>query len=112
MWEGQDYHRENLLSLSGVYQPNDSGEMKIPIALEYFLKQHEEIQKIYLHLDNDEVGRSSAQAIATELEDRYQVIDCHLSTGKDVNDFLLTYLQSKRRGRNKVLAAERELEIG
>lgn len=112
MWEGQDYHRENLLSLSGVYQPNDSGEMKIPIALKYFLKQHEEIQKIYLHLDNDEAGRSSAQAIAAELEDRYRVIDCHPSTGKDVNDFLLTYLQSKRRGRNKVFAAERELEIG
>lgn len=109
--EGQDYHRENLLSLSGVYQPNDSGEMKIPIALERFLKQRTNIQKIYLHLDNDKAGRSSAQAIVTALKDQYQVIDCHPSTGKDVNDFLLTYLQSKCRRRNGIFT-EWELEIG
>lgn len=109
--EGQDYHKEDLLSLSGVYQPNDPGEMKIPIALEHFLKQHTNTQKIYLHLDNDKAGRSSAQAIATALKDKYQVIDCHPVTGKDVNDFLLTFLKSKRKERNKILT-EWESEIG
>lgn len=100
--EGQDYHKENLLSLSGVYQPSNSGKMKIPMQLEYFLKQHPKIQKICLHLDNDKAGRVSSQAITTALKNQYQVIDCHPATGKDVNDFLLTYLKSKARERSSI----------
>ncbi len=56
--EGKDYKLENLLSLSGVYQPKkEIKESKIPVALTTFLKANPEIKTIYLHLDKDKAGR-------------------------------------------------------
>ena len=52
--EGKDYKSENLLSLSGVYQPKkEIKDSKIPIALTTFLKDNPHIKTIVLHLDND-----------------------------------------------------------
>lgn len=46
--EGKDYKSENLLSLSGVYQPKkEIKESKIPIALTTFLKANPHIKTIF-----------------------------------------------------------------
>lgn len=91
--EGRDFRAENLLSLSGVYQPKkEVKESKIPIALSTFLKENPQIKTIYLHLDNDKTGRLSAETLKTLLQKDYEIVDEPPLVGKDVNDFLLSYL--------------------
>lgn len=91
--ENRDYQAENLLSLSGVYQPKKEMEQsKIPIALSTFLKENPHIKTIFLHLDNDKTGRLSTETLKTLLQKDYEIVDEPPPVGKDVNDFLLSYL--------------------
>lgn len=61
---GKDYRKENLLSLSGVYQPKkEIQDSKVPIALTTFLKVNPHIKTIILHLDNDKTGRLCTAAL-------------------------------------------------
>ena len=91
--EGKDYKSENLLSLSGVYQPKkEIKESKIPIALTTFLKENPHIKTIFLHLDNDKTGRLCTDALKELLQKDYKIVDEPPSVGKDFNDFLLSYL--------------------
>lgn len=91
--EGKDYRTANLLSLSGVYQPKkELAESKIPIALTTFLNAHPQIKTIYLHLDNDKAGRMCTAALKELLQKDYQIVDAPPPVGKDVNDFLMSYL--------------------
>ena len=90
---GKDYQTENLLSLSGVYQPKkEISESKIPIALTTYLQANPQITTIYLHLDNDKTGRLCTQTLKFLLEKDYQIVDDPPHVGKDFNDFLLSYL--------------------
>lgn len=71
--EGKDYKSENLLSLSGVYQPKkEIKDSKIPIALTTFLDAYPEIKTIYLHLDKDRAAlyRNPARVIKARLQNR------------------------------------------
>ena len=91
--EGKDYKSENLLSLSGVYQPKkEIKESKIPIALTTFLKANPHIKTIVLHLDNDKTGRLCTAALKELLQKEYKIVDEPPPVGKDFNDFLLSYL--------------------
>ena len=91
--EGKDYKAANLLSLSGVYQPKkELAESRIPIALTTFLNAHPQIKAIYLHLDNDKAGRLCTAALKELLQKDYQIVDAPPPVGKDVNDFLMSYL--------------------
>ena len=91
--EGKDYKTANLLSLSGVYQPKrELAESKIPIALTTFLNAHPQIKTIYLHLDNDKAGRLCTAALKELLQKDYKIVDAPPPVGKDVNDFLMSYL--------------------
>ena len=91
--EGKDYREENLLSLSGVYQPKkEISESKIPIALTTFLGENPHIKTIVLHLDNDKTGRLCTQTLKALLQKDYEIVDSPPPVGKDVNDFLLSYL--------------------
>ena len=91
--EGKDYKSENLLSLSGVYQPKkEIKASKIPIALTTFLKDNPHIKTIVLHLDNDKVGRLCTAALTELLQNDYEIVDAPPPVGKDVNDFLMSYL--------------------
>ena len=91
--EGKDYRTANLLSLSGVYQPKrELAESRIPIALTTFLNAHPQIKTIYLHLDNDKAGRLCTAALKDLLQKDYQIVDAPPPVGKDVNDFLMSYL--------------------
>ena len=63
---------ENLLSLSGVYQPKkELKESKIPVALTTFLKANPQINTIYLHLDKDRAGRLCTAALKELLQKDY-----------------------------------------
>ena len=91
--QGKDYKSENLLSLSGVYQPKkEIKESKIPIALTTFLKANPHIKTIFLHLDNDKTGRLCTAALKELLQKDYNIVDEPPPVGKDFNDFLLSYL--------------------
>ncbi len=91
--EGKDYRTANLLSLSGVYQPKrELAESRIPIALTTFLNTHPQIKTIYLHLDNDKAGRLCTAALKELLQKDYKIVDAPPPVGKDVNDFLMSYL--------------------
>lgn len=87
--ENKEWYNDNLLSLAGVYQPAKKiDESKIPLALNYYLNQNQNIKKIYLHFDNDSAGRIATMALKTVLPKQYEVIDDPPKIGKDFNDFL------------------------
>ena len=88
-YQGKDYKAENLLSLSGVYQPKqESKDSKIPIALSVFLEKNPLIKTIHLHLDNDKTGRLCAHTLKELLRNKYEVFDEPPKKGKDYNAFL------------------------
>lgn len=94
----KEWYNESLLSLAGVYKPAINIEdSKLPLALNYYLNQHPEIKKIYLHLDNDKAGREAAEALKYLLSKRYEIIDNPTPMGKDVNDFLCAKLGIKNK---------------
>jgi hypothetical protein len=91
--QGSDYRQENLLSLSGVYQPQkELSESKVPIALAGFLKDNPQIKSIILHLDNDKAGRLISEVLKIKLKNDYEIVDEPPPMGKDFNDFLLSKL--------------------
>ena len=95
--EGKDYGKENLLSLSGVYQPKkELSESKVPIALSTYLKENPQIKTVVLHLDNDKTGRLCTAALKELLQNEYEIVDDPPPVGKDFNDFLLFYLGISR----------------
>lgn len=93
---GRDWRGDALLSLAGVFQRKR--EKVLPVALKQFLEDRPSVKTVYLHLDNDAVGRSAAQGIIDALADSpYQVIDEPPTHGKDVNDQLRWELQTKEK---------------
>lgn len=87
--EGQNWRKDHLLSLAGVYQPaKEIEQSKVPAALTRFLKEHPKIKDVVLHLDNDRAGRRATQAIQTVLPGRYQMRDEPPEKGNDCNDCL------------------------
>ena len=100
-----DYHKENLISLAGVYQPSKIiSESKMPLALALFVYNNKKIKKIVLHLDNDQAGRNATLGLTNAMKNVYEVIDDPPKIGKDFNDYLC-YLKNiknlnKERGNN------------
>lgn len=86
---GRDWRTDNLVSLAGVYLPKEKIEdSTTPAALVKFLDEKPQIQKIFLHFDNDNAGRKASLALKTILPSKYEVIDSPPPCGKDYNDFL------------------------
>ena len=85
---GRPWQKHNLLSLAGVYRSNNSREGNIPLALENFLKKHEEVKRIYLCLDNDKAGRDAAECYGRALEGKYEVHYAFPKKGKDYNEMI------------------------
>lgn len=96
---GMNWQENPLLSLAGVYKAKDKAD--VPIALERFLGEHKSINKLYLHLDNDEIGRGASACIAEALGGRYRVVDVPVPYGKDVNDYLLRRSPQRERERDE-----------
>ena len=86
---GRDWRNENLLSLAGIYQPKKViAESKIPAALEQYLADYPNTDRIVLRLDNDTPGRNAALAIRTVLPKKYETAAVFPKRGKDYNDML------------------------
>lgn len=90
---GYDWRSVHHVSLGGLNY----------VALDQYLKDHSEIKKLRLRLDNDERG----QDFAVRLQERYKALGYRVKSvppcrGKDYNDYLLVYrtnLQSIGRSR-------------
>lgn len=108
-----DFHKENLLSLAGVFKPTQNkNNLKMPTVLEKYLKENPNINEIHLHLDNDEVGRFASENLKQILSKNYKVIDSPTPQGKDCNDYLCLVLGLKNFTKNtkeKIKKVERVL---
>ena len=103
--KGQDWRQANCLSLAGIYQPRENGQIKFPLALDQYLKDNPHIETVVLCLDSDEVGRAASRAISDRLEG-YTVIDNPPRGAKDYNDLLrqrqrAAELRTHRHGENR-----------
>lgn len=86
---GRSWQSQHLLSLAGIYKPSPHREkITIPPALARFLVEHPGIKKLVLRLDNDDAGRSAAQAIQAALQEKYEVQIRLPPEGKDYNECL------------------------
>lgn len=96
--KGGNWHKENLLSLAGIYMPQkDIAQSKVPIALTQCLEDYPQIKTIYLHLDNDRAGRLASTALRTVINSPYNVRDAPPPYGKDCNEYLLSLLGEKNK---------------
>ena len=84
--QDRDWRQDALLSLAGVFKRKREGV--VPLALSQYLQDHPNTHTLYLHLDNDEVGRDAATGIVEGLGDKYTIWDRPPPYGKDVNDLL------------------------
>lgn len=86
---GRDWHKENLVSLAGVYLPKEKIEdSTTPAALVQYLAERPHIKKIHIHFDNDNTGRKATAALKAILPGSYEIIDEPPPKGNDYNDFL------------------------
>lgn len=87
--EGKDWKRFNLISMSGVYSPSGKNKKNnIPIVLKKYLNSNKNINKIFIHFDNDIAGRKATKVLMAELSKMYEVVSIPPMRGKDFNDFL------------------------
>lgn len=85
--------KEDMVSLGGVYHPKEKiEEVKLPAALERMLEDNKNIVKIVFHLDWDDAGRSSTNALSVLLGRKYLIKDEPPKYGKDMNDELMFLL--------------------
>lgn len=97
-----DYENYTLVSLAGVYQPAKIiEESKIPKVIERYLINHNNVNEIILHFDNDIAGKNATIAFQTVIPKRYKVISEPSPYGKDINDYLKKYLNIKHTTKDK-----------
>ena len=87
---GQDWRKDHLLSLAGVFITKR--EDVVHIALERYLKVHPEIDTSILHLDRDAIVRGVTQSIVNGLGKQYAILDELLEYGNGMNDSLIHHL--------------------
>ena len=92
---GRSWKTMNLLSIGGVSPASGNRKQpQLPRALAQYLANNPQTRQVYLHLDNDEPGRTAAQAISSALASRD--IEATVSPppeGKDVNEYLMMHRQ-------------------
>lgn len=92
---GRDWTQVPLLSLGGVYTSKSAKIM--PAALRQYLSAHPNTRGVFLHLDNDEVGRGAAEGIVQALTEQYAVTNSPPPPQyKDVNDYIMQNLRRSR----------------
>lgn len=91
----RNWRRDDLLSLAGVYKTDKKQD--IPLALRTYLERHNGTKAVYLHLDNDEIGRTATKQIIEALSSQYTVIDQPPQSGKDFNDYLKNEIRKEKR---------------
>ena len=94
--KGREWNNENYLSLAGAaIIGKDIEESELPLALEHFLMNNNQIKEIILHLDNDRAGYETSEKIKYHLGERYEITDRSPKKFKDLNEVLLFEMSSK-----------------
>ena len=95
------------LSLGGIYAPEEGRDIHPPAALEEFLAQHPQVDRIEFCLDNDPPGRAAAVALSRLYGERYQVA-VHLPPieGFDYGDLAQAALEYRTRNKAKNCARQ------
>ena len=92
---GRDWTQVPLLSLGGVYTSKSAKIM--PAALRQYLSAHPNTRGVFLHFDNDEVGRGAAEGIVQGLTEQYAVTNSPPPPQyKHVNDYIVQNLRRSR----------------
>ena len=89
-----EWYNDDFLSLGGVYATDKKQD--IPLALNAYLESHPNLKTVYLHLDNDKIGRRATEQIKEALQDNYEVIDEPPKSGKDYNDYLQNQIRKRK----------------
>ena len=93
---GFDFRNDNFLSIAGASsQINAKQEADLPIALKTFLSKNKQIDTIYFHLDNDEVGIGSTRKMIEILGRDYYCFDFKPTDFKDENEELKHKMKEK-----------------
>ncbi len=92
--QGIRWYYDDYLSLGGVYATDNKQD--IPLALNAYVEKHPNLRTVYLHLDNDEIGRKATEQISEALQDRFEVINEPPKSGKDYNDYLLNEIKRRK----------------
>lgn len=91
----RDWRQAHKLSLAGIYRPKTEGEDPTPpAALMQYLQCFPQVNRLVLHLDNDDPGRMAAATIQRLLSPALLISDEPPKYGKDVNNDLM---ESRRR---------------
>ena len=87
---GMEPYKDHHISLSGIFKPNKNAEQQlIPLSLNRFLANHQEVKNVVLHFDNDIAGRESSAALIPALSKKgISAVDAPPGKEKDVNDYL------------------------
>ncbi|MCU6711504.1 DUF3991 and toprim domain-containing protein [Paenibacillus sp. J5C_2022] len=94
---GRDWRQAHKLSLAGIYSPKANGkESTPPAALTHYLHCFPKVNRLVLHLDNDEPGKLAAATMKRLLSPILLIFDEPPNFGKDVNNDLMEY--RRRRG--------------
>ena len=95
------------LSLGGIYAPEEGRDIHPPAALEEFLAQHPQVNRIEFCLDNDPPGRAAAAALARLYGERYQVaVRLPPIEGFDYGDLAQAALEYRTRNKAKNCARQ------
>ncbi len=90
----REWEQDAFLSLGGISgSKSGSGVYK---QLNRILGIGRNIEKVYLHLDNDEPGKNAAKQIADQLKSKYTIINAPPKAGKDYNERLQMIIQKKK----------------
>ena len=102
-----DFVDKYRLSLGGIYAPEPGEDIHPPAALEEFLAQHPQVDRIEFCLDNDPPGRAAAVALSRLYGERYQVA-VHLPPieGFDYGDLAQAALEYRTRNKAKNCARQ------
>ena len=97
--ENHDWRAVNGVSLGGICKPRGDNST-VPQALEQYLKDHLQIRRIALCLDNDEAGRTAAKGIIAALPE-FEMTYRPPKTGKDYNDMLIATIGVRHRAKTR-----------
>ncbi|MFF3924024.1 DUF3991 domain-containing protein [Paenibacillus lactis] len=87
---GREWQQAHKLSLAGIFRPKaDQEQTTLPAALTQYLQNYPQVNRLVLHLDNDEPGRLAAATIQRLLSPVLLVSDEPPKLGKDVNNELM-----------------------
>ena len=102
-----DFVGKYRLSLGGIYAPEPGKDIHPPAALEEFLAQHPQVDRIEFCLDNDPPGRAAAVALARLYGKQYQVaVRLPPIEGFDYGDLAQAALEYRTKNKAKNCASQ------